>query len=119
MLNILASLLQNDDHMVVVVREDSYKVNVTKGDVGLCISLIDFEESRGYYICGQHKPVIFPAGGVTTSSASKTSSYGVNHKLWSFSGHLQVNMVRMTMMKVRHKLFYQYPTVPATVLVKK
>lgn len=88
-------MLHNDDHMVIIVREDFDGVTYRKGDIYTCFSLFHIRESRGYYVYSQHLSDVFPLGGVETSSTDETTRYGVNHEMWSFVGHIRGKMEKM------------------------
>lgn len=74
-------VLHNDDHMVIVVRVDSYGVTIRENDVSLWSSLLGFGESWEYYIHRHHMPDVFSPMGVRISSVDETSCNGVNHKI--------------------------------------
>lgn len=109
-------MLHNDDHEVVIIREGFNDVATRKM---ILASGSSWSPSGSYKDIQFMTNDIFPPRGARASSDGEASSYGVNHEVLSFVGHLQRKVVRMVMMKVWSMLVLLDPVVDTTILVKK
>lgn len=109
-------MLNTDDHEVVIMKEDFNGVTTRKMILAPGSSWSPSGSSRDIQFMTND---IFPPGGARASSVGEASSYGVNHGVLSFVGHLQRKVVRMVMTKVWSMLVLLDPVVDTTILVKK
>lgn len=82
-------MLHNNDHGVVIVKEDFNDVAARESNTGSWLSPFNFRESQGYHTRSKYFPNILSPGGTEASFTGDTSDYGAIHKVYIFVDHLQ------------------------------